>query len=249
MKFITNGLIIREQSIREKDKLVTALTESHGVVKGFAHGAKDIKSPKCAATGLLCYSRLTLHKSKDSYIIGDAKALKIFSGLRADIERMYLGQYFCELAEALCPKEQDTREHLRLILNGLHLLSEGKRPLLLIKACVELRLLCLSGYMPDLVMCRRCGAYEKESMCFFPREGAIVCADCLSEADLSLRHINLNRTILTALRHCCYAEDGKLFSFTIPEDDLKTLNLCSEEYLKAVTDRDYKTLQFLKALG
>ena len=88
MKFMTNGLIIKEQNIGEKDKLVTILTDTHGVVKAFARGAKDIKSPKCAATGLLSYSKLTLHKGKDSYIVGDAKSLRIFSGLRTSIENM-----------------------------------------------------------------------------------------------------------------------------------------------------------------
>ena len=110
MKFMTNGLIIKEQNIGEKDKLVTILTDTHGVVKAFARGAKDIKSPKCAATGLLSYSKLTLHKGKDSYIVGDAKSLRIFSGLRTSIENMYCAQYFCELAAYLCPKEQEADE-------------------------------------------------------------------------------------------------------------------------------------------
>ena len=127
MKTITYGLIIMEKNIGEKNKLITALTKDFGVVKGFVHGAKDIKSPKCAATSLLTYSRLTLHKRKDSYIIGDAKVEKIFSGLRKSIEKMYLSQYFCQIASAVCPQEQEAEEQLSLILNGLYLLSENKR--------------------------------------------------------------------------------------------------------------------------
>ncbi len=248
MKFITNGLIIKEQNIGEKDKLVTALTESHGVVKGFAHGAKDIKSPKCAATGLLCYSRLTLHQGRESYIIGDAKALKIFSGLRNSIENMYAAQYFCELAGAICPKEQPANEQLRLILNALYLLSEGKLPLGIVKPCVELRLMCLAGYMPDIMMCRECGEYEKDRMFFLPRTGQLLCADCReSTGDDSFR-VSLNRSVLHALRHCCYADSDKLFSFTIPADDIRSLNFCSEEYIRFILERDFKTLKFLKTI-
>lgn len=248
MKFITNGLIIKEQNIGEKDKLVTALTESHGIVRGFAHGAKDIKSPKCAATGLLNYSRLTLHKRRDSYIIGDAKTIKVFNGLRKNIENMYLGQYFCELANAICPKEQEAHEHLSLILNGLYLLSENKKSLLIVKACVEMRLMCLAGYMPDITMCRECGEYEKDIMMFLPKTGQFICKDCYDikkEADFK---INLNKSTTTALRHCCYADKEKLFSFTLPDDDLKMLNYCSEEYIKFMLEKDFKTLQFLKSI-
>lgn len=248
MKFITNGLIIKEQSIGEKDKLITALTGSHGVVKGFAHGAKDIKSSKCAATGLLAYSRLTLHTGKESYIIGDARAIKIFSGLRDSVEAMYLGQYFCELAAALCPREQKAEDQLRLILNALFLLSEKKRDPLTVKACVELRLMCLSGYMPDLTMCRECGAYEKDGMRLLPRTGSLVCRDCYSAHELEDLKIDLTPAVLTALRHCCYADSEKLFSFKLPEKDLRLLNFCSEEYMKFILERQFKTLKYIKDL-
>lgn len=248
MKFITNGLIVKEQNIGEKDKLVTMLTESHGIVKGFAHGAKDIKSPKCAATGLLCYSRLTLHKGKDSYIVGDAKALKIFSGLSKSIENTYCAQYFCELCSAVCPKEQEAGEQLRLILNALYLLSENKRPYNLVKPCVELRLMCLSGYMPDIMMCKECGEYEKDNMIFLPSSGQLICGDCCEKSEISGFRIKLNRSSLKALRHCCYADSDKLFGFTLPDSDLKTLNFCSEEYIRFILERNFKTLQFLKSI-
>ena len=248
MKIITNALIVKEQNIGEKNKLITALTESRGIVKGFAHGAKDIKSPKCAATSLLCYSRLTLSKGRDSYIIGDAKALKIFTGLGSDIEKMYLAQYFCELAAALCPKEQEAKEQLSLILNALYLLSENKRTPMLVKPCVELRLMCSAGYMPDIMMCRECGEYEKDNMCFLQKNGQLICRDCYEARGLDEHRIHLNRSSLKALRHCCYADSDKLFSFSLPENDLKTLNLCSEEYIKFILERRFKTLEFFKTL-
>ena len=248
MKFITNGLIIKEQSIGEKDKLLTALTDSHGVVKGFARGAKDIKSSRCAATGLLSYSRLTMHKNKDNFSIGDAKVIKAFTGLSKGIENMYCAQYFCELAAALCPKEQEAGEQLRLVLNALYLLSEGKRDLRIVKPCVELRLMCLNGYMPDILMCSECGEYECDCMFFLPQSGGLVCRDCYEDSGLENHRISLSRSALTALRHCCYADVEKLFNFTVPDSDLRTLNFCSEEYIRFILERNFKTLQFLKTL-
>ena len=71
MKFRTEGLIIKEQNIGEQDKLVFALTKSNGVIRAFVKGAKNIKNGKCAAASLLSYSRLTIYKGRESYIIGD----------------------------------------------------------------------------------------------------------------------------------------------------------------------------------
>ena len=178
MKFRTEGLIIKEQNIGEQDKLVFALTKSNGVIRAFVKGAKNIKNGKCAAASLLSYSRLTIYKGRESYIIGEAQPIRIFSKLRSDVTKMCLAQYFCELALTICPREQKADSFLSLVLNSLYLLSENKRSADLIKPCLEMRLASMAGYMPDLRMCRECGEYITPLMYFLPRIGALECADC-----------------------------------------------------------------------
>lgn len=247
MKFRTDGLIIKEQNIGEKDKLVYALTASHGVVKAFVKGAKNIKNQKCAPSSLLSYSRLTFYKSRDAYIIGDAVSLKIFSKLRSDVKKMCLAQYFCELALTICPREQPSGEFLRLILNALYLISENKRPELLVKPCVEMRLASMAGYMPDLRMCAECGEYTDETMYFLPNRGILMCSDCASRP--SAEAVALSESALTALRHTVYADDDKLFSFALSTHGLEMLNAASESYLRYRFEKDFKTLTFYKTIS
>lgn len=94
MKFQTMGLIVKEQNIGEQDKLVHALTATNGIIKAFVRGAKNIKNQKCAATSLLTYSRLTVYKGRESYIIGDAIPERIFSQLRGDVVKPALRSIF-----------------------------------------------------------------------------------------------------------------------------------------------------------
>jgi DNA repair protein RecO (recombination protein O) len=143
--------------------------------------------------------------------------------------------------------EQEAEEQLSLILNGLYLLSESKRNELLVKACVEIRLMCLAGYMPDLTMCKDCGEYQADTMVFLPETGRITCKNCYDLSPMGHR-IYMNEAVTTALRHCCYADKEKLFSFSLPEQDLKTLNFCSEEYMRFMLEREFSTLQFLKSI-
>ena len=42
MQINTDGLIIREQSIGESDRLVTVLTREQGILRAFVRGAKAI---------------------------------------------------------------------------------------------------------------------------------------------------------------------------------------------------------------
>ncbi len=247
MKFRTEGLIIKEQNIGEKDRLVFALTKSNGVIRAFVRGANNIKNQKCAATSLLSYSRLTIYKSRDSYIIGEAQSINIFSKLRSDVRNMCLAQYFCELALVICPREQKADRFLSLILNSLYLLSEGKRSADLIKPCLEMRMASMAGYMPDLRMCSVCGEYQPLLMCFLPGRGMLECISC--RTNINEHAISLNPSALTALRHTIYADDDKLFSFALPQDDLNVLNAASESYIKYRFEHDFKTLVFYKTLS
>lgn len=246
MKFRTDGLIIKEKNIGEQDKLVSVLTKSHGVIRAFAKGAKNIKSQKCAPTSLLSYSALTVYKGRDSYVIGEARSIKIFSKLRSDVRKMCLAQYFCELALTVCPREAPAEKQLSLLLNSLYLISEGKRDERLVKACLEMRLAALAGYMPDLLMCRSCGEYSSDVMYFLPASGVLECSSCLRGGRDGA--VALTPASLTALRHTVYADDDKLFSFSLSDRGLELLNLASESYLQYQFEKTFNTLNFYKAI-
>ena len=249
MKTLTEGIILKEQNIGEKDKLITALTAEKGLIRGFAKGAKNIKSQNSAGTQLFSYSRLCLIESKgrDTYIISEAKSREMFFGLRKNIENMCLAQYFSELLMTLLVEGEKSPSALSLILNSLYILANEKRPPLLVKACFEMRLLGICGYMPDLTMCSVCGEYDRETFFFIPHTGTLCCSHCSSQDSLP-KSIALDRSVTTALRHTIYAEEKKLFSFLLGESSLETLNKATEEYVSNQTDRHYKTLDFYKAM-
>lgn len=245
MKFRTDGLIIREQQTGEDDRLVTLLTRDHGVIRAFVRGAKRIKSRSQSATQLFAYGSYSVYRGRDAYSVNEAQPKEIFFDLRNDIESLALAQYFCELAGELAPVEDDADEYLRLILNALHMLMNKKRPQAQLKAVVELRLLCLSGYMPDLVACGDCGEEYDGDFLFSPVEGLIFCEKC--------RHkhsgIMLPSGVLRAMRHICYSEDEKLFSFTLGEESMKMLGEVTERFLLTQTSKKFKTLDFYKVIA
>ncbi|MBR3988327.1 MAG: DNA repair protein RecO [Clostridia bacterium] len=247
-KIKTDGLIIKQQNIGEQDRLVTILTRKLGVIRAFVRQGKNIKSRNCASTGLLCYSEFTLFKSKkDYYTVDNAQLLNMFSDLKKELTKLSLAEYFCEVAAVVCPSEQEAEEHLRLILNALYLLSKGEIPELLIKSAVEMRLSSISGYMPDLLMCPRCGIYEDEEM-YFLLSGQIFCKNCFEKNPLP-QGIKISKSLALALRHLVFSEDKKLFSFSLSESSLKLLSNITEEYLSRKVERNFATLQFYKTVS
>lgn len=244
MKLNTDGLIIREQQTGEDDRLVTVLTRDYGVLRAFVRGAKRIKSKSQSATQLFAYGRFSVYRGKDAYSIDEAQPIEIFFDLRNDIETLSLAQYFCELAGEFAPVEDDAEEYLKLILNALHMLTKKKKSHEQIKAIFELRLMTFAGYMPDLVECADCGKLDDNGMFFSPVEGQIFCGSCVKNHTC----LALPNGVLFAMRHICYSENSKLFSFTLPEESMKYLSDITEQFMLMQTSKKFKTLDFYKTM-
>ena len=242
MQIETEGLVIREGSVGESDRLVTLLTKDEGVLRAFARRAKTVRSAQNSGTQLLCYSEFSIFKGREKYSINEARPKEIFFGLREDIGRLALAQYFCELSALLAPEGSPAGEYLRLVLNSLHFLSKNLRPEPLLKAVTEMRMLAFSGYMPDLVCCAECACYEADVMWFLPDDGILLCGDCYRPD--GRRAIPLGRGVLTGLRHTIYAEFSKLFAFQLPPEALTQLAAASEAFLLSHIDRPLPTLSF-----
>ncbi len=245
MNIKTDGLVIREQFTGEADRVITVLTRDHGVIRAFANGARSIKSKNLAATQLLCYSDFNIYKSnKNVYSIAEANAKDVFFSLREDVVKLSLAQYFTEIADELAPREENADEFLRLLLNSLFFLANNKKSPALLKPTVELRMLSLSGYMPDLVGCCVCGKYESETVFFSTDSGRIYCDTCKREE----RTMEITSSVLASVRHICLSNLEKLFSFSISPETIELLGCVSEEYLRKTTCKKYKTLDFYKMM-
>lgn len=244
-QFTTNALIIREQQIGERDRLVTMLSGEHGIIKAYATGAKTIKSKKGAATSLLAYSSVTVSQKNDTYRIIEAAPIEIFFNVGEDIEALYLAQYFCELCDRYTPRGENCNDILRLVLNSLYFLSKKKMNIHLLKGIFEFRLMSLVGYMPNLIACKTCVKYEDEIMYFDTFEGVLYCPKCVKYSkDFAV----INKTLLTTLRHIVYVDLNKLFAFSIPDEAAVALSKITERYLLNKTEHTFQTLNFFNSL-
>ena len=244
MRTNTDGLILKEQNIGEKDKLVTVLTRHNGLVRAFVRGAKSVKNRKNSSTGMFCFSKLSLYKTKDTYIIDEAEPIELFFELRNDLEKLSLAQYFAELVITLVQEDEPAEEYLRLILNSLHFLAKDKMPNEQVKAITELRLMCIAGFMPNLVACDRCGEYETDTMYFDVEDGLLYCENCVP-TDMIFQ---LDIGLVKALRHIAFSDFEKIYSFKMEDYALPDLSYVTEKYLLSKLQRNFKTLEFYKEI-
>jgi DNA repair protein RecO (recombination protein O) len=246
MQVGTRGVVLKARSLEEFDRLVVLLTADQGVVTAYAKGARRQKGTMASATEQLAYSSFQLFRNRDRTFVDKAEAETLFFHIRQDMDRLSLASYFCQLCQELIP-EGDTQEgYLHLMVNTLTLLDRGRLPMDQLKAVFELRLLTMSGYMPDLVACAACGEPPSGEIHFAPVSGVIFCGDCLSQC--GEQTIPLSPGVFDAMRHIIYSDFNRLFAFRLPPEGLSRLAQVSEAYLLAQVERVLPALNFYKTV-
>ena len=243
---VTRGIVLRETETKEADKILTLLTAERGKLSVIARGVRRKKSLYAACAQSLAWSEWTLYHRGDWYYANEGATLELWNGLRSDLDALALGFYFAELTEAVTAEETPAGELLRHLLNGLYALSHFRKPLMLMKAAFEVKLLCLAGYEPLADSCAYCGRPDPAEPLLDVVQGVLRCRSCgAGESRLSLP---LCGDSLAALRHIIYGDPKHLYSFTLGQAALDRLAGMAEAFTAAQLERGFKTLDFYKSL-
>lgn len=246
MQTETRAVVLSARNMENYDRLLVLLTEDRGLVTAYAKGVRRMKGTMASATEQLSYSAFQLFSYRERTQVDRAEAETLFFGIRQDVERLSLANYFCQLCRELIPEGDTQPGYLHLMMNTLTLLDRGSLPLAQLKAIFELRLLTMSGYMPDLVACSVCGELHEGGIFFAPAAGTVTFGDCASQGGKEAL-LPLSPGVFQGMRHIIYSDFGRLFSFRLPERALAELEKASEAYLLAQVERMLPALEFYKS--
>lgn len=241
----TTGLVIRVTPYNDTDALLSILTPKHGKLTVKARGLRRKNSPLVASCQLLAYAEFTLFEYRNYYTVNEAHSVELFSNLRKDLQKLSLGSYFAQAAETMSQEDMPNPELLSLVLNCLYALAKLNVPQVQVKGVFELRSACLSGYMPDLTGCYRCGSQSPDR--FDISQGRLECTGCRSQESDGLR-MPITPGVLDAMRYICNCDSQKLFSFHASAETLQMLSDVTECYLSTQLERGFSALDFYKAL-
>ena len=238
--------MLRETEYKESSRILTVLTESEGRITVTAKGAKRKGSKLASVCQSLAYSDMTLFNSKGRWTLTEGRLIELFSGLRDDLELLSLGTYFAELLELLSDEDSPGPEMLSLGVNALYALGELKKPQDLVKAAFELKLMCIAGFEPLLDSCSVCDDIYPETPELSIYGGTLLCRLCRTPE--SGETYPLCTESLSAMRYVVSCDPKRLYSFTLEGDAKKRFCRVCEAYVKAQTDRHFKTLDFYNSV-
>lgn len=189
-----------------------------------------------AATQFLCFGEYLLYKSSNSYSINSCETIELFYNIRTDLDKLNYASHITKIINDVTTENQNTYKVLQLYLNTLYMISETEKNLSLINSVFTLRLLSIIGYRPVVEECKNCKT--KENLKYFSfRDSGIKCETCGKQDKGAME---ISSTTKDALRYIIYADSKKVFSFEVPEETIKELEIISKIYLSEKLEKEYK---------
>ena len=188
-----NGLIW----MGDFDKMLTMLTPGVGKISCVAKGARRPKSALLAGTQMFCFGEYLLYKGTSTYHISSVEPIEVFYNIRTDLDKLRYSVHINKIIQDVTHENQNCFYILQLLLNTLYIISETDKDLDLILSIFKLRLLSLTGFVPNIKDCVNCK--EKENIKTFSlKDNGFKCEAC-SRQDTSA--INISKSTQNAIKY------------------------------------------------
>lgn len=239
------GMVLSTMPIGDYDKRLVILTKERGKITAFARGARRQNSSFLACSQPFSFGEFQVYETRTSYNLVSVNIQNYFAELREDMDGVYYGLYFCELADYSSQENMDGTLLLKLMYQSFRALIKKTIPLKLIRYIFELKIIALNGEAPQVFECVHCGN-TKDLLLFSVSDSGILCKECKKIASYAIK---VSPATIYTMQYIIATEVVKLFNFTVTEEVLYELGKCVFAYRTSVMDKEMKSLELLEILN
>src|SRR6188768_2680697 len=126
----TEAIVLHTYPARERDKMVVFLTPEHGKVKGFAYGARGIKSRFGASLEPLAKVRIgwAEREAEEAVRIESVELIRSLFPAQQNLVTSVAGTYIAELIDTFAPANDPAELMYRLLDRSAEALLAGASP-------------------------------------------------------------------------------------------------------------------------
>lgn len=235
------GIVLSASPVGEYDKRLVILTGQRGKITAFVKGARRPSSRFAAGSRPFSFGEFTLYQGREAYNLVDIDIKNYFDEIATDMNAMYYGFYFLELADYYSYENVNCKEMINLLYQSLKALSNKNIPDKLVRYIYELKMFYINGEYPDVFSCVECGNKD-ELDGFIVEKSKAVCKEC---SHLYKDNLKLNTSTFYTMQFIISTSIDKLYSFTVSEVVLKELSMLMNRWRTKYIDKEFKSLEFL----
>jgi DNA repair protein RecO (recombination protein O) len=240
----TEAIVLRKRDYRESSLLVDFFTNDFGKIRTIIKGAKRNKANIDGDLAIFSCNHIVFYESKHTDInkLTQCQLINRFETIRKDISKIAVASYFIELVDALSSVQDPNQELFETLKWSLELLGDNEYPSI-IATVFQIKLLHLSGILPDLEVCCVCKKHIPiESIFFSVLLGGILCKRC---ADSEPSGVNITRDALRSMQGISKLALDKTRDFDFPTSIRLELDDILRDIFRFHVERNLKSLEFL----
>lgn len=239
------GIVLRRIAVGEADRIVTLFTREYGKIEAIAKGSRRLLSRLAGATEPFVHLRALLAVGQNLDVLTQAEVRASFPRLRDDLTRLAYAGYFVELVDASVAERQPQPEIWDLLLAALAVVEVSPLPEAVARG-LEVQLLALAGYAPELTVCVLDRVPVGRDVGFHPLRGGVLCPRCARSTPGSLALSTAGLQALRALRTTPLAEAHRLLATPALCRELAS---CLVPFLRHRFDAPLHSLRFVEAVA
>ena len=245
----THAVVLRRRAYADADRILTVYTPGMGKRALIAKGIRKTTSRKAGHLELFTHASLMASQARTWDIVTEADTVESFRYLRQNLESIGRAAYVCELIDGFTEEEDENQPLWDLLLLTLRQLDAlGQQPneprAAVLMRWVELHLLNLTGFQPQLFHCLDCGQpLEQVTNTLILAEGGLICPACQARRGGDTEAIDAD--VLKVLRHLQSRPWADVESLSVRPPIMHPVQNIMHRYLLTILERRLKSSEFL----
>ena len=238
----TEAIILQTFPARERDKMVVFLTPDHGKRKGWAYGARSMRSRFGAALEPLAKVRIGyVEKESDEVVrIESIDLVRSLFPAQQDLLRSVSATYIAEMIDTFAPANDPAELLYRLLDRTTGALLDGADAMAVV-AYAEIWILRLAGIFPSTRNCFECHETLDRPLRFEP--SGFVCTNCATREAFIVPN-----AVADALDAISRLPVQELASLPIPRDTLFELRSLAGTLRRNFLGHELKSFEVLASI-
>lgn len=240
MLYKLEGIVIRSMDYGESNKIIAIYTRHNGKMSIMVRGAKKMNSRFSSVTQLFSHGEFVLFKKSSMGTLNQSETIESHRKLRENLHMSAYSAYVVELIDRIVPEFEQNETMFEQLKASLEAIESGKEAAIVLHI-MEMKMLAIAGYLPQLDVCVSCGAHEGE-MAISISQGGILCPNC-SHHDLQL--IRISASTLKMLRLFQRMDLRRLGTIEVKAETKRQLKLTMRAFMDYYVDVRLKSRSFL----
>ena len=248
--YTTDAINLRSYDLNETDKIVLMYSRDKGILRTVAKGVKRPKSKLGAVMDSLIANTLLFSRGRNLDIICQAQLINHFGEIRKDILKLSFASYISEtIANFGLENDPSAGDTYKLLYNSLDKIAKAKEKKEVILSVIkfQMKMMLISGILPELDRCLGCGKEIYDDMYFSKVKGGVFCSECGHEYRISLKLNHKIRDFLDIMLQFDFDYESEYDKKATDKICLVCFNLL-KDYMIAHTEKKFKSLKVLSEL-